>query len=186
MKSSKPVDPSKVFLLRAEDTLTAFSAEADARGALADGDALFGSPDDLKRITADWPSTRLVQLWNSIPGVVPVKKFMDRPTALKRLWAAIQVLEPLPPSADKPLSNRGSGEARPGTKKAKLLSLLERSEGASVRELVAALGWQSHSVRGCLSTLARNGAAIHSFRRPDGERAYSTKRATESNPEGAQ
>src|SRR3954463_15269597 len=105
MKSSKPLNPNKIFLLSANGALTAFSAEADARGELADGDVLFGNPDELKHLTAGWPSTRLVQLWNSIPGVVPVKKFMDRPTALKRLWAAVQLLEPVRPSpADRPSS----------------------------------------------------------------------------------
>jgi Protein of unknown function (DUF3489) len=55
-----------------------------------------------------------------------------------------------------------------------------------VREMMAALGWQSHSVRGYLSSLSKQGTRIHSFRRPDGDRAYSTHTATESNSEGPQ
>jgi predicted ArsR family transcriptional regulator len=67
-----------------------------------------------------------------------------------------------------------------------LLELLNRSAGASVREMMAALGWQSHSVRGYLSSLSKEGTRIHSFRRPDSDRAYSTHSATESSTEGAQ
>ena len=97
---SKPRNATKLFLLTAKDAIIAFSTEPDARRAMADGDGLFASPDDLTQITADWPSARLVQLWNRIPGVAPIKKFTDRPTALKRIWAAIQVLEPVRPPHD--------------------------------------------------------------------------------------
>jgi hypothetical protein len=34
----------------------------------------------------------------------PIKKFTDRPTALKRIWDAIQVLEPVRPPTDGPSS----------------------------------------------------------------------------------
>ena len=67
-----------------------------------------------------------------------------------------------------------------------LLELLNRSEGASLPEMMAALDWQSHSVRGYLSSLSKQGTRIHSFRRPDGDRAYSTHTATQSNEEGPQ
>ena len=171
--------------MSAEDTIIAFASEPDARRTMAAGDLLFGSPDDLKRITADWSSARFVHLWNRLPGVAPLKRFTDRPTALKRIWAAIQVLEPVrPPTTDAP--EGGPATARSGTKKAILLELLRRSQGASVRELMAALGWQSHSVRGYLSSLSKQGSPIHSFRRPDGDRAYSTHTATESNAGGRQ
>ena len=168
MKFSKPSN-AKLFLLSAQDAIIAFSSEPDARRAMADGDALLVSPDDLKHITADWPSARLVRLWNRIPSVTPIKKFTDRPTAVKRIWAAIQVLEPVPPTAtEAPSSEGGPATARSATKKAILLELLRRSEGANVREMMAALGWQSHSVRGYLSSLSKQGTRIHSFRRPDG------------------
>jgi hypothetical protein len=187
MKFSKPRNATKLFLLSAEDAIIAFSSEPDARRTMADGDLLFGSPDDLNRITADWPSSRLVHLWNRIPGVPPIKRFTDRLTAIKRIWAAIQVLEPVrPPTTDASSSEGGPATARSGTKKMMLLELLNRSAGASVREIMAALGWQSHSVRGYLSSLSKQGTRIHSFRRPDGDRAYSTHTATESSADGAQ
>ncbi len=40
---------------------------------------------------------------------------------------------------------------RPGTKQALLIDLLKRKRGATIAELVAATGWQSHSVRGAIS-----------------------------------
>ena len=143
MKWAKPRNATKLFLLTAKDAIITFSTEPDARCAMADGDSLFTSPDDLKRVTADWPSARLVQLWNQIPGVAPIKKFTDRLTALKRIWAAIKVLKPVrPPTTDAPPSEGGPSTTRPGTKKAIVLELLSRSEGTSVHEIMAALGWQ--------------------------------------------
>lgn len=40
---------------------------------------------------------------------------------------------------------------RKGTKQAQLIALLEAPEGATLFEIVAAIGWQSHTVRGAMS-----------------------------------
>lgn len=41
--------------------------------------------------------------------------------------------------------------ARPGTKQALLINLLERKNGAAINEIVEATKWQPHSVRGAIS-----------------------------------
>lgn len=41
------------------------------------------------------------------------------------------------------------------TKQALLVDLLSRGEGASLAEIMAATGWQAHSVRGALSGTVR-------------------------------
>ena len=48
------------------------------------------------------------------------------------------------------LVEQHSGEGR-ATKQALLLQLLNRSEGATIPEMMQAAGWQQHSVRGCLA-----------------------------------
>jgi len=40
---------------------------------------------------------------------------------------------------------------RAGTKQALLIDLLKRKDGATIDEVVEALGWQAHSVRGAIS-----------------------------------
>ena len=71
-------------------------------------------------------------------------------------------------------SKTRSTSARPGTKTAKILRLLQRPSGASLAELTKASGWQPHSVRGFLSGAVRGKMRlkISSMKREDGERAY--------------
>jgi NAD-dependent oxidoreductase involved in siderophore biosynthesis len=50
----------------------------------------FRNEAGLAKLAADWPAARLADLWNSLPGATPVKKFKDRATAVNRIWKAIQ------------------------------------------------------------------------------------------------
>ena len=64
---------------------------------------------------------------------------------------------------------------RPGSKTAKVLDLVKRSGGATLKHLMKATGWQAHSVRGLVSgTLGKKmGLKIESNKTNDGERVYS-------------
>jgi hypothetical protein len=70
-----------------------------------------------------------------------------------------------------------AGTAGPGSKTAKILDLLKRPVGATLKELMKATGWQAHSVRGFLSgTVGKKmGIAVESSSRADGERVYRSK-----------
>src|SRR5579863_2126365 len=67
--------------------------------------------------------------------------------------------------------------AREGTKTAKVLDLLKRPGGATLKELMKTTGWQPHSVRGFLSgTIGKKmGLKVESTKGEDGERSYSVK-----------
>ncbi|MBE9554679.1 MAG: DUF3489 domain-containing protein, partial [Proteobacteria bacterium] len=54
------------------------------------------------------------------------------------------------PAAAKP-KTIASPSVRQGTKQALLIDLLSRKDGATIDEIVAATGWQAHSVRGAIS-----------------------------------
>ena len=43
------------------------------------------------------------------------------------------------------------GKSREGTKQALLVDMLGRAEGATIDEIVAATGWQPHTVRGAFA-----------------------------------
>ena len=67
---------------------------------------------------------------------------------------------------------------RAGSKLAILVELLEREGGATVDELVAATGWQAHSVRGVMSATLqkRFGFEIGSERVEGGQTVYKASR----------
>ena len=52
----------------------------------------FSNEAALAKLAANWPAARLVEIYNSLPGVTPVAKFKDRATAVGRIWKAIRVL----------------------------------------------------------------------------------------------
>ena len=75
----------------------------------------------------------------------------------------------------KPVSK--TTKERPGSKSAKMLEMLARTNGASLAELMKATEWQAHSVRGFLSTASRKrGVTIESFKNGKGERIYRVKK----------
>lgn len=59
----------------------------------------FTSEAALGKLAADWPAARLVEIYNSLPGVTEVKKFKDRATSVSRIWKAIQTLGQAEPIA---------------------------------------------------------------------------------------
>jgi hypothetical protein len=129
----------------------------------------------------------------------PVKKFTDRKTAAARIWKAIQTLDGAAPEATataqetagaapkaakgapkKAKATRaartkdGAPEAREGSKKAIVLELLRRKDGASLDEIAERTGWQRHSIRGFLSgsVTKKMGMTVESAKNEAGERRY--------------
>ncbi|MFY9728933.1 MAG: DUF3489 domain-containing protein, partial [Bryobacteraceae bacterium] len=74
-------------------------------------------------------------------------------------------------------SAKKAASARPGSKTAKVLDLLRRSGGATLKELRKATGWQAHSVRGFLSGALgkKMGLTVTSTKAEDEERRYAVK-----------
>src|SRR3954467_6590789 len=79
----------KSFSIDRENNITAFAKRKQV-GAASD---TFRTEAELSEVAAAWPANRLVDIWNSIPGFVPVKKFTNRKTAVLRIWKAIQSLD---------------------------------------------------------------------------------------------
>ena len=57
------------------------------------------------------------------------------------------------------------------TKRAQLIALLERNEGANLNDMVVATGWQPHTTRAALTGLRKSGKIIESDK-VDGVRRY--------------
>ena len=66
---------------------------------------------------------------------------------------------------------RSGGRAQ--RKGAQILEMIGRAKGATLAEIMAAAGWQAHSVRGFISTAGKkHGVKIESRKNESGERAY--------------
>ena len=63
-------------------------------------------------------------------------------------------------------------QPRPGSKRACVLALLSRAEGATVAEMTAATEWLPHTVRALLSNLRKIGCAIARERQPERGTTY--------------
>jgi hypothetical protein len=80
----------------------------------------FASQKELAELAAEWPAERLVAIWNSLPGVTPVKKFKDRTTAATRIWNSIQNLgESVKPKPAEPVQAKAAVKAKGGAQSAK-------------------------------------------------------------------
>jgi hypothetical protein len=166
----------KTFSIDSDDNIRVFASVEEA-GAVP-GVERFDSLDQFRGLAEQWPASRLVEIWNSLAGVKPVKKFTDRKTAVTRIWKTLQRLGPAeeapePKAGDKTKSRQPRHTGNKNTKTARVLALLKRPAGASLKQLMKATGWQSHSIRGFLSGHLHKklGLRVKSFRRDD-ERIY--------------
>ncbi|MBI3896612.1 MAG: tyrosine-type recombinase/integrase [Acidobacteria bacterium] len=160
---------------------------ARANEKLSHGSESFTTKQKLAALAGQWPGKRLVQIWNAIPGVQPINRFTDRNTAIDRIWAAIQgwaaeaangVAASRPKKALERMRKKTRAvvlqNARAGSKKAEIMKLLQRPSGVTLHGLMAATGWQAHSVRGFLSAGVRKnlGPKLVSSRGSDGQLRY--------------
>ena len=186
------------FTIDADNNITAHASATEAK-ALA-GTERFGNEAALAKLAANWTAARLVEIYNSLTGVTPVKKFKDRNTGAARIWSNIQNLASEPdatatPAAQQapavapeqaPAKNKATSPkkapaakeekgARAGSKTETILALMKQPGGTTLNAIMEATQWQAHSVRGFISgTLGKKmGLNVLSTKSTEGERTYS-------------
>ena len=166
---------------------TAKAAKKAIAAATTEPAILVTSPEGLAG--AEISGKELVAIWNALPGVTPVKKFSNRKVAVERIWKVIETPDaeavahgaPAKKNAAKPRSKAGKASQRvtdpKESKKSAVIALLRRANGVTLNELMAATGWQAHSIRGFLSGTVRKrmGLEPERFKLKSGEYAYRLK-----------
>jgi hypothetical protein len=190
-QSAAPRRFKMTFTIDTENNITAHGTPEEAAATTATPFDSFTSQQELAELAKAWPAERLVAIWNSLPGVTPVKKFKDHKTAISRVWKRIQGLgEPEKPKANQPekpkaerKAKRGArspkgqikaaGAVREGSKTAQVVAMLQRKNGATLAEIMDKMGWQKHTVRGFMAgAMKKAGYTVESFKPEGGERTY--------------
>ena len=70
-----------------------------------------------------------------------------------------------PPSAASPATSPALSKPATGSKTAAVIALLEREQGATLAELIAATGWLPHTTRAALTGLRKKGNTIERSKR---------------------
>jgi hypothetical protein len=99
------------FTIDQDNNITAYPSATDATECNPELEQ-FDSEAALAKLSADWPISRFVEIWNSIAGNTEVSKFADRKKAVARVWKAIQPLAS-DGHASEPEAGKRKGGANP-------------------------------------------------------------------------
>ena len=170
-RDRKEIPPMNAFTIDADNNITVHATKKAARGT---GAGVFDSAENFAELIGP-DNKRMVEIWNSLTGVTPVKKFTSRAVAARRIFAEVQKLAPTghttgghagdateaspTPRAAKSgkTAKRTNGPKAAGrgpratSKTAQLIEMLKRPKGATLEEVMAKFGWQIHTTRAIMS-----------------------------------
>jgi hypothetical protein len=128
-----------LYIIRG-DTVT---AHASPPAIISEGELVVRSIEDIE--ASRLSKAELTAIWNALPDAPKLTMFKDRKIAAQRLWAAFGEL-PVDPD-----ENAEVAPPRANSKQTQVIELFRRAQGATVAEVIAATGWQPHTVRGVVS-----------------------------------
>lgn len=105
------------FTIDTENNITAHATPEEAAATPPPFDS-FSSQQEFAELAKSWPAERLAAIWNSLPGVQPIKKFKNHNAAATRIWERIQGLG-APEQPEQPERRKAERKAKAGAQAAK-------------------------------------------------------------------
>ena len=118
------------FTIDNDNNITAHGNPEEAAAANTTPFDSFSSQQELAKLVAGWPAERLVAVWNSLPGVEPVKRFKSSNAAAGRMWERIQGLG----ESAKPREERKAKGTAPAAKGAPAKAKASKKAAAAKKE----------------------------------------------------
>ena len=92
----------KTFAIDTDNNISVFATQEEAAATTTSAFDSFASQTELAQLAGAWPAERLAAIWNSLPGVKPVKGFQSAKAGASRIWERILGLgEPEKPQAER-------------------------------------------------------------------------------------
>jgi hypothetical protein len=107
------------FTIDSDNNITALATREEAAASTTTPSESFASQKELAELAAGWPAERLVAIWNSLPGVKPVKGFKGAKAAASRIWERVQGLGDAAKPEAHPAKPKAERKAKSGAQVAK-------------------------------------------------------------------
>ena len=118
------------FTIDSDNNITAHGSPEEAAAANTTPFDSFSNQQELTELVAGWPAERVVAVWNSLPGVEPVKRFKSSNAAAGRMWERIQGLG----ESAKPREERKAKGTAPAAKGAPAKAKASKKAAAAKKE----------------------------------------------------
>ena len=149
------------FTINPQNEIVASASAEAAAAASATPFDTFTSQRELTELTTAWPPERLVAIWNSLAGVMPVKSFRNHRTAVSRLWTNIQSLrQNLDGGAENLLQPKPSRKAKSGALAATVASSKTKSGKKATTTKKATQGKKAAKSQDCTGPKAGSKTAL--------------------------
>lgn len=174
------------FTIDQENAISAFATAEEAAAGTATPFDSFATEKELAELVAGFPTERLLALFNSLPGVSPVKGFKSALAAASRIWKQIQSLgdaakpdtAPAKPKGDKKAKGRAqSAQGAPAkgkaSKKATPVKNAPKAKKAAKEASAPRTGSKTELVIGLLKR--KNGATLTEIMQRAGWLSHTTR-----------
>jgi hypothetical protein len=156
----------KTFTIDVENNISVFATPEEAAATAATPFDTFANQKELMSLVGQWPPERLIAIWNSLPGVKPVKSFKTAKVAAGRIWDRIQTLgeTPKPKAERKAKAGAQTAKGAPAKGKAskKATAAKEAPKGKKAAKIEQSEGPREGSKTALVVTMLqrKNGATL--------------------------